>query len=95
MVLPEIVREEATAAVWRGERFGDGRRVWGLLCREMVTSEWLEHSRLELSLIASHINNIRSPWWSSLSCCLLLSLSGRGEPPDLSADAALQAGATA
>lgn len=53
MVLPEIVREEATAAVWRREQFGDGQRVWGLLCKEMVTSEWLEHRGLELSLITS------------------------------------------
>lgn len=95
MVLPEIVREEAIAAVWRRERFGDGQRVWGLLCKEMVTSEWLEHSGLERSLITFYIIDIRSPWWSSLSRSLLLSPSGRDEPPNPPADAALQAGASA
>ena len=38
MVLPEITREEAAAAVWRRERFGDEQRGWELLCKEMVGS---------------------------------------------------------
>jgi len=38
VVLPEITREEAAAAVWRRERFGDEQRGWELLCKEMVGS---------------------------------------------------------
>lgn len=66
-----------------------------LLCKEMVSSEWLEHRGLEPSPIASHTNSTGSPLWNSLSCCLLLSLGGRAEAPDLPAGAALQAGASA